>query len=245
MKNGKFYLLLAAFVLLLTSCASYTSNTTEPEQTYEDFVASVTAAAQTTLPLQKEPEDAQKQPEQIRSTPSVKPTPDPTPYPSSDEDSPIDIDAEGDIAEIEPSPEYPMNKVFRLSEYEEALYNDYLCSLDILSLAGQEPKTVGKIFIQLALNEELDACYELHTKDEDLPAKDQYIEEGGVLLSSIDAVTRKSFANKVFGDVDDAEFVKQTETTGYIEYRDQTGHVRKFDFIKNEDNVWQIVFFRF
>ncbi|MCL2874606.1 MAG: hypothetical protein FWE29_06740 [Defluviitaleaceae bacterium] len=137
------------------------------------------------------------------------------------------------------------NWIFRLSEHEEQLYHTFLNSMDISVLAGEEPRTIGKIFIQLALNEELAVSYNLLAKTEGLITKEQYIETGEMLLSMMDAATRRNFANREFGDIDYREFVTLTETTGYFEHRSLFGFTHRINFIKNAEDVWLIEFFEF
>jgi hypothetical protein len=138
--------------------------------------------------------------------------------------------------------EMSMNKVFELNCREKTLYNNYLSSHDISVLSGEPAITVGKIFIMLALNEQLEACYELHVKDSNLIPKEQYIEEGTKLLSIMDAVTRRSFVNIEFFNIEDKEFIELTETTGYTEHRFRFGASQIINFIKNDNDIWLIQF---
>ena len=158
-----------------------------------------------------------------------------------------EISSEGEPAEDDSAAEQvrpaSRNRVFRLTEHEEMLYQKYLSTMDISVLAGETPITVAKIFIWLAFNEELEACYYLHARTASLLPKEQYIEEGRELLSLMDEVTRRSFVNREFGNIDYKEFIQLTETTGFIEHRDIFGFTHRVNFIKNDKDVWLIEFF--
>jgi hypothetical protein len=136
----------------------------------------------------------------------------------------------------------PEIRQFSLNTHEQTLYIKYLESLDVSVLAGETPITIGKIFIRLALDEELIACYGLHANSENLISKEEYIEEGKKLLSMMDSATRLRFANREFGDIDNKEFIQTTETMGYITHRDQFGFTHTFNFVKNNGDVWLIDF---
>lgn len=185
-------------------------------------------------------EDVPEEPEEARTESFG------TPEPAADSENEVITEAEASPAVDQTGhASASRNRVFGLTEHEKMLYQKYLSSMDISVLAGEPPITISKIFIKLAINEELEACYYLHAKTASLIPKDQYMEEGRELLSIMDMVTRRNFANREFGNIDYKEFIQLTEVTGYIEHRDIFGFTHRVNFIKNDNDVWLIEFFRF
>ena len=211
----------------------------------EDFIAAVISAIyepyepydypdSEQIPEEQIIEDLPEETQEVYQEPEPEPALEPeiyTEYEPAEDDSVAE--------EVRPA---PRNRIFRLTEHEELLYQKYLSSMDISVLAGETPITVAKIFIMLALNEELEACYYLHARTPGLIPKEQYIAEGKELLYLIDEVTRRSLVNREFGDIDNKEFIQLSETTGYIEHRDIFGFTHRVNFIKHND-VWLIEFF--
>lgn len=145
---------------------------------------------------------------------------------------------ESDDEEI--APDRPLrNPIFRLSEYEQYLYQSFLSNLDTSVLTGYDAGTTAKILVQLAINGELLAVYNLTSTS---MSTEQFFEMGEMLINTFDEATRRNMANRELGDIDYREFIKLSENLGYFEHRDLFGNVHRLNFIKSDSNVWLIEF---
>lgn len=142
--------------------------------------------------------------------------------------------------EFRPAGPMQQQPQFTLTAEEQQSYDAFSETFDQQELAGLEPMSVAKLFIEASANQEHDMMYELYTDREEWIAwsEEEDKEHRDIVNDSAEDIYR------YFQHFNDGVFHQTSEYEGTVEFEaaENRDVPSIFNLIQNENGIWQVAF---